>query len=276
MLIQQVFIKKIDAESKSDHRDIVAVEEPLEIRLEADFEDKRLETKVAITMRTPGNDEELTLGFLFTENIIRDFSSVLSLAHCQKALQESGKKNVMRVKLKPGLSFDPALLQRNFFTNSSCGICGKASLEAVTMKCSPIKQNLLKVPASVLVGLPEALREAQSAFRLTGGIHAAGLFSNSGSLIAFREDVGRHNALDKLIGYGKMNGLDFSSCLLLLSGRSSFELIQKAAMAGLPFVAGLGAPSSLAVDLALEMNISLIGFLKSTGFNVYSNLDNIA
>jgi len=275
MLIQQVSIHRIGGSLTEDQKDIVAVEEPLEIRLEADFEDKRAETKIAIAMRTPGNDEELAFGFLFTENIIHHFSSILSLAHCQTAIAESGKKNVIRVKLKPGISFDSSRLQRNFFANSSCGICGKASLDAVEMNCSRKEDNHLQVSSTLLCQLPEALRMAQSAFRLTGGIHAAGLFNQAGALLAFREDVGRHNALDKLIGWGLMHEIDFSDKLLLLSGRTSFELIQKAAMAGVPLVAAIGAPSSLAVDLALRMNITLVGFLKSTGLNVYSNFRNI-
>ncbi len=275
MLIQAVQIQRSVDQKLENHTDIVAVEEPLEIRLEADFEGKRIESQVAVTMRTPGNDEELALGFLFTENILQHFSSLLSVNYCQTAFLESGKQNVIRVKIKPGIEFNPALLKRNFFASSSCGICGKASIESVENFCNRIEDSNFKVSGKILVALPDKLQQSQSAFKLTGGIHAAGLFDMNGILIAFREDVGRHNALDKLIAYGMMGNFDFSRSILLLSGRASFELIQKAAKAGMPVVAAIGAPSSLAVELATKMNITLIGFLKMGGFNLYSTFNRI-
>lgn len=275
MLIQKVLIRKTIEGETQDLSDVVSVEEPLEIRLEADYEGKRLETKVAVTMRTPGNDEELALGFLFSENILINFDPLLSIAHCQSAFQESGKNNVIRVKLKPGFEFNPALIQRNFFANSSCGVCGKASIEAIEKICSvPIGQGF-SVEKSTLQSMPETLRKMQSAFNLTGSIHASALFDHKGNLLAFREDVGRHNALDKLIAHGLLKKINLSNCVLLLSGRISFELVQKAAMAGIPVIAAIGAPSSLAVELAEKMNISLIGFLKNSGFNQYAHFDRI-
>jgi FdhD protein len=275
MLIQAVKIQRSVDHKLENHTDFVAAEEPLEIRLEADFEGKRIESQVAVTMRTPGNDEELTLGFLFTENILQHFSFLLSVSYCQTAFIESGKQNVIRVKLKPGIEFNPALLKRNFFASSSCGICGKASIESVENFCTRIEDTNFKVSGEILVAMPYTLQQAQSAFKLTGGIHAAGLFDMNGKLIAFREDIGRHNALDKLIAYGLMCNFDFSKSILLLSGRASFELMQKAAKAGMPVVAAIGAPSSLAIELATKMNITLIGFLKRGGFNLYSSFNRI-
>lgn len=270
MLIQKVNIRRTAENHSKELADVVSVEEPLEIRLEADFEGKRIESQVAVTMRTPGNDEELALGFLFSENILSDFSHVLSVAYCPTAIQESGKKNVIRVRLKPGIDFNPEWLKRNFYANSSCGVCGKASIESVEQICAQPIQDDLKIGKEILYGLPETLRKAQSAFQLTGSIHAAALFDKQGTLIAFREDVGRHNALDKLLAHALLKKINLSESVLLLSGRSSFELVQKSAMAGLPVVAAIGAPSSLAIELAVKMNISLIGFLKKSGFNLYS------
>jgi FdhD protein len=220
-------------------------------------------------MRTPGNDEELDIGFLFSEKILCDIMDVLSVRHCENAFHDSGKQTVIRVKLKSGVEFYPSSISRNFYATSSCGICGKASLEAIATNCKSIEDMDFKLSAELLKLLPQKLKEVQSAFKMTGGIHACALFNKLGDLVDFREDVGRHNALDKLIGAGINTKFDFSQSLLLLSGRASFELIQKAAMVGIPIVAAIGAPSSLAVDLAKSMNITLCGFLNETGFNIY-------
>jgi len=258
--------------------DIVATEEPLEIRLELDGEDgSRVERSISITMRTPGNDEELALGFLYSEGIIRQASDVLLARPCGPPAP-NGLINVVRVELASGVGVELDRLERHFYTSSSCGVCGKASLDAVAVQGRfDIATNDFSVSREVLGMLPAALRSDQAVFEVTGGLHASALFDASGQLGAVREDVGRHNALDKLIGSRFQGGaLPLTGSGLLLSGRASFELMQKAMMAGCPLVAAVGAPSSLAVDLAVEFGITLIGFLKPDSFNVYSRQDRIA
>jgi FdhD protein len=257
--------------------DVVATEEPLEIRLELDDVDgKRVERSISITMRTPGSDEELAIGFLFSEGIIRSSKDVLLARPCGPPAP-NGLINVVRVELASGVDVQLDRLERHFYTSSSCGVCGKASLEAVAVQGRfDIVSNEFSIDHRVLGKLPEALRSDQVVFDQTGGLHASGLFDAQGDLLAVREDVGRHNALDKLIGSRlQSDDVPFENYGIALSGRASFELMQKAMMAGCPLVAAVGAPSSLAVELAIEFGITLIGFLKPDRFNVYARSDRV-
>ena len=253
--------------------DVVATEEPLEIRIVAPSELSAVpaSTRVSVTMRTPGNDFELAAGFLFTEGILASPEDIAEIQYATD-LPDDQRGNVVNVVLAPSVFFDPTGLQRNFYTTSSCGVCGKGSLEALVVQgCTPPTGRTELVAADTLCRLPETLRQAQNVFDETGGLHAAGLFDSEGALLALHEDVGRHNALDKLVGGRFLAGeVPLSERLLLVSGRTSFELLQKAAMAGLPVVAGVGAPSSLAVDTARAFGVTLIGFLKRDTFNIYS------
>jgi FdhD protein len=259
-------------------KDVVAMEEPLEIRLEFDGPDgKRAERSISITMRTPGNDEELAIGFLFSEGIIRHSADVEIARPCGPPAL-NGLINVVRVELAPGVGVELDRLQRNFYTSSSCGVCGKASLDAVAVQGRfDITGNTFAIDRHALSGLPAALRLDQAVFEESGGLHASGLFDASGKILAVREDVGRHNALDKLVG-GRLqaDGMPLDQFGIILSGRASFELMQKAMMAGCPLVAAVGAPSSLAVELAEEFGITLIGFLKRDCFNVYAREDRVS
>lgn len=260
--------------------DRLAVEEPLEIRLE--YQDnstltKKAQRSISITMRTPGEDADLALGFLFTEGLIESSDFVESVEHCGPKLAHLGHSNVLKVKISDPNFVNSNLksLERNFYTTSSCGVCGKASIDALKTQNKFTREAIAEsgpaVKNDVLVSLPDKLRSAQAVFDRTGGLHASGLFSSSGELIALREDVGRHNALDKLIGFALQNKeLPLDNHILLLSGRISFELVQKASMSGIRFIAAVGAPSSLAVELAREMKMTLIGFLRGTTFNIYS------
>jgi FdhD protein len=253
----------ISAAGLRETEDSVAVEEPLEIRLQFGPGDNRREQSLSITMRTPGNDPELASGFLYTEGIIADAASILST---------TGTGNVTLIALREDLPLDLAGLQRHFYTSSSCGVCGKSSIEALRHICpTPPTAEDPPVDASLLYTLPALLQEGQAIFDATGGLHAAALFDRHGRLSILREDIGRHNALDKAIGYALHQGLlPLSSSILLLSGRACFELIQKAAMAGIRIVVAIGPPSSLAVQLAKESGITLVGFLREQRFNIYS------
>ena len=250
------------------HRaDAIAVEEPLEIRLLKDgsAENGGTGRPISITMRTPGDDPELALGFLFGEGLLREPRDVVDVRPCGPT------GNVIRVTVRADLPLDLERLQRNFYTTSSCGVCGKASIEAVTANVGirSVASDLI-VRESVLRVMPDVLRAVQAGFAETGGMHAVGLFTADGELIASREDVGRHNAMDKLVGAALMNGtLPWSERIVLLSGRASFELIQKAMLAGAPLVAAIGAPSTLALELAQSAGITLVAFLRSGGCNVY-------
>ena len=250
------------------HRaDAIAVEEPLEIRLVKDRSTENGGTgrAISITMRTPGNDADLAVGFLYGEGLLRESRDVVDVRPCGPT------GNVIRVTVRADLPLDLDRLNRNFYTTSSCGVCGKASIEAVTASAGirAVASDLV-VRESVLRIMPDVLRASQAGFAQTGGMHAVGLFTAEGELAACREDVGRHNAMDKLVGAALMNGaLPWSQRVLLLSGRASFELIQKAMMAGAPVVAAIGAPSTLALELAESAGITLVAFLRSGGCNVY-------
>ncbi|MGZ3777461.1 MAG: formate dehydrogenase accessory sulfurtransferase FdhD [Mucilaginibacter sp.] len=251
--------------------DILAVEGPLEIRLEYGPVDNRQLKNVSVTMRTPGNDAELAVGFLFTEGIITQHGDIRSAEHCFIACAEN-KENVIQVSLGEGVVPDLKNTDRNFYTTSSCGVCGKASIESIkTVSAYRGQADKNQVSAEVLYFLPAILQKHQDVFADTGGLHASALFDASGELIMVREDVGRHNALDKLIGAALNESmLPLDKHILLLSGRASFELIQKAAMAGINIIAAVGAPSSLAVQMAEEFNITLVGFLRGKRFNIYT------
>jgi FdhD protein len=250
--------------------DAVSVEEPLEIQVEYGPEGSRNTQSLSITMRTPGNDYELAVGFLYTEGIINNKTYILSAKHVQTLPGISS--NYILVSLGSDLQFNPSQLQRNFYTTSSCGVCGKSSLDSVkTQMPEKSGKKIQKLSPELILSLPKTLREQQQTFETTGGLHAAGLFDTEGHLLYLREDVGRHNALDKLIGRALMDGkTPLDEHILLLSGRASFELMQKAGMAGISYVCAVGAPSSLAVACAQEFGITLIGFLRENRFNVYS------
>lgn len=246
--------------------DWVAVEEPLEIVLEFGPAAARTRRTVSVTMRTPGHDDELAAGFLFAEGVIRGLDDVQRIVPCDRA-------NAVRVVLRPDVSVAFGDLERHFATTSSCGVCGKTSLDALTARCAPLPDPDRPVFApEVIHRLPEILREAQPTFDRTGGLHAAALFDANGTLLAVREDVGRHNAVDKLIGAELLAGrLPLSDRVLLVSGRASFELAQKALAAGVPVLAAVGAPSSLAVELAEWFGLTLLGFVRDRRFNVYAH-----
>ena len=258
--------------------DVVATEEPLEIRLSWTQPDgRRAQQSISITMRTPGNDEELAAGFLFTEGIVAGPTDLEAIGPCGPPAA-NGLINVVRADLAPGVEVDLARLERHFYTSSSCGVCGKASLEAVAVQGRyDLRGNPLQVSAKNLGALPGGLRALQNVFERTGGLHASGLFDAAGQVRVSREDVGRHNALDKLIGQALLKDeLPMSDCGVVVSGRASFELMQKAMVAGIPMVAAVGAPSSLAVEFAEEFGMTLVGFLTANRFNVYSRPDRIA
>lgn len=254
--------------------DAITIEEPLEIRLTAPGLD---EFPLSITMRTPGNDNELALGFLYTEGIIRSRDELVTVEHCRPPLGDEGIHNSIRVVLGVGNTFDPALLERHFYTTSSCGVCGKTSIEAV-MSNSQIKvPQSLTLTAEQVQQLPILLRDQQSEFSATGGIHASGLIGPTGNLLRVREDVGRHNAMDKLIGSLLLdNDLPLGANGVVLSGRASFELVQKAAIAGAQIIVAIGPPSSLAVELAEQTGITLAGFVRNNQFNLYSHPHRLA
>jgi FdhD protein len=256
----------------SSRPDTLVAEEPLEIRLNG--------KPLAITMRTPGDDFALAAGFLVSEGVLAEGSDVQNIVYCAGATVDgSNTYNVVDVRTAPGVTIPDITLERNVYTTSSCGLCGKASLDAVrTTTRWPIADTPpLRVAPELLAVLPDRLRESQRVFDRTGGLHAAALFSEDGELLDVREDVGRHNAVDKLVGRALRNsGLPLSRAILLVSGRASFELAQKAVMAGIPMLAAVSAPSSLAVDLAAETGLTLVGFLRGSSMNVYAGEDRIA
>jgi FdhD protein len=270
--IKRISITKVSDDKSENVPDALAIEEPLEIRLEYGPRNDRRAQNVSVTMRTPGNDAELAAGFLFTEGIVKNNENIAAIEHCFIACAEN-KKNVIQVTLAEGVTPDLRNTERNFYTTSSCGVCGKGSIDAIRTvgAFARKKDDQLTVNAELLYSLPDILREQQQVFADTGGLHASALFNKNGDLLLLREDVGRHNALDKLIGAAFTNNwLPLDECILLLSGRASFELVQKAAMAGINVIAAVGAPSSLAVELAEEFNITLAGFLRNRGFNIYT------
>jgi FdhD protein len=251
--------------------DHVAVEEPLEIRIVFGPTGGRKTRTLAITMRTPGNDFELAAGFLVSERIVSTSQDIASQKFSGPVPDGARHANTVEVELAPFVSFEMVKLQRHFYTTSSCGICGKASLDAIRAdEIRPI-ESTLSVAHSVIHSLPDQLRKQQDVFSRTGGLHAAGLATADGAMLEIREDIGRHNAVDKLIGSQLIEGrFPLREKILVLSGRASFELMQKALLASIPIVVAVGAPSSLAVELAIEFNVTLIGFTSQKRFNIYS------
>ena len=262
---------KVQAGHAEPRADQLATEEPLEIRLIWDGGQRT----VAVTMRTPGNDEELASGFLYAEGVI-DRRELIVGFHRPIESGETPEPNVMEVELAEAPEADLPSLERHFFSSSACGVCGKAGLQALQLRAPGRLPSGPEVDPAVLSSLPDRLREAQGIFEATGGLHAAGLFDAGGRLIALREDVGRHNALDKLFGWAFLQGLlPLHGHLVLVSGRSSYEILQKCLMAGIPIVCAVSAPSSLAVELANRFGITLVGFLRGDRFNVYSGVERL-
>ncbi len=263
----------VEGGRRRDRDDQLAAEEPLEIRLQAGGETQT----VAVTMRTPGNDFELAAGFLHNEGIVGEPAQVSGISYCVDADVEADQRyNIVNVGLRRASLPELATLERHFYTTSACGVCGKASLDAIEMRDCPALPAGPRVSPSVLTGLPGKLRAAQGLFDATGGLHAAGLFDAGGELVCLREDVGRHNAVDKLIGWAFMQRkLPLHDCMLLVSGRASFEILQKSTVAGLPVVCAVSAPSHLAVDVARRFGVTLIGFLRGERLNVYAGGERI-
>ncbi|MCC9307392.1 formate dehydrogenase accessory sulfurtransferase FdhD [Kitasatospora sp. RB6PN24] len=254
----------------SERPDTLAAEEPMEIRVGG--------RPLTVTMRTPGDDFDLAVGFLVSEGVLHSADQVAGIRYCAGATADGGNTyNVVDVALAPGVAAPDASLERNFYTTSSCGLCGKASLDAVrTTAAWTVAEDPLRTTPEVLSALPDRLRAAQRVFESTGGLHAAGLFSADGELLALREDVGRHNAVDKVVGHALREGLlPLRGTILMVSGRASFELVQKAVMAGVPMLAAVSAPSSLAADLAAESGLTLVGFLRGTSMNVYTGTERL-
>ena len=288
-----VVVRRFAESGSADVPDAVAIEEPLEIQIVYGARDARHAKSISITMRTPGNDAELAVGFLLTEGVIRDADEIESIAlgsfdsdkmgNDGLAAQRQGilrtrrsEPNTVTLELLPQVKVSTAALQRNFYTTSSCGVCGKASLLALHTVCPPRAANTFTIVADTVHRMPAILRVSQGVFQQTGGLHAAAVFDCHGVLDLMREDVGRHNALDKLIGTAAIaDRLPLRDRVLLLSGRASFELLQKAVMAGVPMVAAVGAPSSLAIEVAKDFDVTLIGFLREGHFNTYHGADRI-
>jgi FdhD protein len=285
----QTTVEKVSGQISHEVEDSLAIEEPLEIQLTYGPSNARQTRSISVTMRTPGNDFDLAAGFLMTEGVIQDANDVEQISYAGDSFNEGtqspqamellklgSKQNTVRVDLASEVAVNLGSLQRNFYTTSSCGICGKASLLALRTVCPPRATNNFRMDAQLLYRLPERLRASQGVFDRTGGLHGAGLFDSAGNLLALREDVGRHNAVDKLIGSEFLaDRTPLRDRLLLLSGRASFELLQKALMGGLPMVVAVGAPSSLAVQVAKEFDITLVGFLREDQFNIYHGRERI-
>ena len=285
----QMPVERVTGQTSRQVMDILAIEEPLEIQLTYGPRDSRQLRSISVTMRTPGNDFDLAAGFLMTEGVVLDANDIEQITYAGESFHESelstqgvdvlklgSKQNIVRVDLANDVAVNLGSLQRNFYTTSSCGICGKASLLALRTVCPPRTPNRFRIDAQILYHLPERLRAFQGVFDRTGGLHGAGLFDAAGNLLALREDVGRHNAVDKLIGSEFLaDRTPLRDRLLLLSGRASFELLQKALMGGFPLVAAVGAPSSLAVQVAREFDITLVGFLREGHFNIYHGRERV-
>lgn len=285
----QMPVERVTGQTSRQVMDILAIEEPLEIQLTYGPRDSRQLRSISVTMRTPGNDFDLAAGFLMTEGVVLDANDIEQITYAGESFHESelstqgvdvlklgSEQNIVRVDLAIDVAVNLGSLQRNFYTTSSCGICGKASLLALRTVCPPRTPNRFGIDAQILYHLPERLRAFQGVFDRTGGLHGAGLFDAAGNLLALREDVGRHNAVDKLIGSEFLaDRTPLRDRLLLLSGRASFELLQKALMGGFPLVAAVGAPSSLAVQVAREFDITLVGFLREGHFNIYHGRERV-
>ncbi len=276
--VDQIPIVEVSRKSFAGRLDRLATEEPLEIRLLKvdDITRNWAKFSIAVTMRTPGNDFELTAGFLFSEGIVKKRRDLTRISYCTDP-EEKQRYNVVNAYLSDEIAFSPDTLSRHVYTSSSCGICGKGSIEQVKASCSNRPIGTFQISSELLTSLPLKLGKSQNIFSLTGGLHASGLFDMEGKLLLLREDIGRHNALDKLVGSLLMKDeLPASNRILMVSGRASFELVQKAALAGIPVLAAVGAPSNLAVSLASEYGMTLIGFLRGERFNIYCGEERIS
>ncbi len=258
---RDIELVRFHGREQATRADLVAHEEPLEIQING--------TSIAVLMRTPGHDEELVRGFLLTERVVSSLAQIDSMRHCTLAPDPEAEDNVMQVRLRPDVPFDLERLRRHLFASSSCGVCGKATIENA-MTLAPPLDDTAELDAAALYRLPALLRSAQDGFARTGGLHAAGLFSLEGALLALREDVGRHNAVDKVIGVLLERRLDARTCCLVVSGRVSYELVQKAVAARIPVLAGVSAPTSLAVRAATAHRLTVVGFLRGETMNVYA------
>jgi len=263
---------KYQKEKKSTLEDLVSIEEPLEMIVSYKKNDEWIDNSISITMRTPKNDEDLITGLLFCEGIINKISDIQKIEFLGEKVGKYNLQNKIRVILANSENFDAKHLKRNFLTNSSCGVCGKTSMDSLEIICkTKINKDVPKVKNSLITKIPNLLRKNQSEFSKTGGIHASSLFNKEGKALVIKEDVGRHNALDKVIGHALKNSIfDTKNQFIACSGRLSFELVQKTLMANIGLLMGVGAPTSLAIDLAKQFNITLIGFVKSDSFNIYS------
>ena len=266
-------VNKFKSDTHEEKDDLISIEEPLEISLKFEKENKTITQLLSITMRTPGQDEDLVRGFLYNEQIIKDIKHISSIEKFGDKVGQYNIQNKILVTLNDSSNVDITKIKRDFLTNSSCGVCGKSSLDALEV----IKQDKTpklkpKLNSKIIISAPDILRNNQTEFAQTGGIHASGLFNKDGTLINVKEDVGRHNALDKLIGNALINGqIDPSNQFITCSGRLNFELIQKVLMTNIGIVIGVGAPTSLAIDLANKFDMTLIGFVKKDSYNVYTN-----
>jgi FdhD protein len=273
---QSRHITRVTGDGPQACPDSLVLEEPLEIQVASGPEEAREWKAVAITMRTPGHDRELAAGFLIGEGLLRSLDEVEAVYGHGPRYGEQGWQHVVRIAFRPGAALNLDRLQRNFYTTSSCGVCGKTSLEALELSFPPLPATTWQIDPETVRELPGRLREAQDVFEQTGGLHAAGLFTPEGWAVVIREDVGRHNAVDKVIGARFLAGRgDFSEHLLVVSGRASFELMQKALASGIPMLVAVGAPSSLAVQMAEKFGATLIGFTKTTGFNIYTDVGRV-
>ena len=270
-------IQKYKSNSLNNVEDLISIEEPLEISIKFKTKETWTQNIISITMRTPGNDEDLVRGFLFNEKIIEKNEYIEKIESVGEYVGEYKLQNKIVVTLNNSENIDIDKIKRNFLTNSSCGVCGKTSLDSLEIiKKNKVLKSLPKITKEIIIKSPAILRDNQSEFSKTGGIHASGLFTSNGEIVSIREDVGRHNALDKLIGYSlNKEILDPSSQFIACSGRLNFELVQKVLMTNIAILIGVGAPTSLAIDLANKFDITLIGFVKEDSFNVYSNEDRI-
>ena len=270
-------VNKFKSNKLEEINDLISIEEPLEISLKFEKENKSITQLLSITMRTPGQDEDLVRGFLYNEQIIKDIKHISSIEKFGKKVGQYNLQNKILVTLNDSSNVNITKIKRDFLTNSSCGVCGKSSLDALEV----IKKNKTaklepKLTSKVLISAPDILRNNQSEFAQTGGIHASGLFDKDGSIINVKEDFGRHNALDKLIGNALLNEqVDPNNQFITCSGRLNFELIQKVLMINIGVVIGVGAPTSLAIDLANKFDMTLVGFVKKDGYNVYTNSQKI-
>lgn len=272
---QTFTVRRVEKNRSHLRRDVLITESPLEIRLIQEQGHRRIRRSISVTMRTPGQDEALAAGFLFTEGLIGKYTDIVRMDHPPIRWQEA--ENVLDVHLRTDLNLDWSRTERHFYTSSSCGVCGKGSLELVrTQSVYLLPPETPQVSPHLVMQLPAKLRQQQALFAHTGGVHAVGLFRSDGELLHVQEDVGRHNAMDKVVGSALRNGqLPLREHIGVLSGRASFELVQKAAMAGIPLLIAVGAPSSLAVELAEEQGMTLVGFAGASRFNVYSGFQRI-